>query len=120
MATAKCNRIDARIASNRVRRSRFRSIKRMAERRTRSTEEASLAPSSHHASAEEYRSGHPRTNQELSSSRANARDLTKVLSPFARSYAHNETSTAARNHRARQNKSLRTQPASSRSLWTLP
>jgi hypothetical protein len=50
MATAKCNKTDARIASNKVRRSRFRSIKRMAERRTRSAEEASLAPSSHHAS----------------------------------------------------------------------
>ena len=50
MATAKCNRIEARIASNRVRLSRFRSIKTMAERRTRSAEEASLAPSSHYAS----------------------------------------------------------------------
>jgi|SRR5437868_13986919 len=51
MATAKCNRIDARIASKRVRLSRFRSIKTMAQRRTRSADEALLAPSSHHASS---------------------------------------------------------------------
>ena len=70
--------------------------------------------------AEGYRSAYPRTNQGLSSSRANASDLTKFLLSVARSYAHNETGTAARNHRARQNKSLRTRPASSRSLWTLP
>src|SRR5438309_950302 len=91
-----------------------------------------------------YRSAYPRTNQELTSSRTNVRDLTKALSHVAWSFAphwsfranardlahglssvacscaRNETSTAARNHRARQNRSLRTQPASSPSLWTLP
>ena len=65
MATAKCNKIDARIASNRVRRSRFRCIKRMAERRTRSAEEASLAPSSHYAST-------ARISQRLSSHKSGA------------------------------------------------
>ena len=65
MATAKCNEIDARIASNRVRRSRFRSIKTMAERRIRSAEEASLAPSSHHASS-------GRISQRLSSHKSGA------------------------------------------------